>query len=395
MSVTARPLLRRSSRAALLLFTVTASGCLGNLGRAPTESATGEAFGLEAEAQRTRIAAQNVETSLLGMIEVSADRIIAETDDRNVARNALRWKTTAIPVVQRAAHHPDPLISFIDEWVLIIQMREYFESGLGQGLFGDQQHIAIDALSDAEAQLDRGTGEVVDSTTYQVVQQFARNWAREYPVDNFLFVRPPVSRIAADALGSTQRGGLDALGRLEELAFDAQQMAQSYAAYTPKVALWQAQLMVEEMLDTAALGSLVGQVDQLEVTMAATALMEEFPELLRSERAATTADISALTEASLTTLVGLAARERQMVLEEVARLVRAERSALTDDVAEALIRTLEEGRDEAIVVIDHTLWRIAQMAAALIILLALIQYLLFRTFLVRRRTVEASAPTRG
>jgi hypothetical protein len=90
-----------------------------------------------------------------------------------------------------------------------------------------------------------------------------------------------------------------------------------------------------------------------------------------------------------------ASRERELVLAEVARLVRAERSALTDDVADALVRTLEEGREEAIVVIDHTLWRIAQIAGALIVLLALIQYLLFRTFLARRRTEAGRAGAGG
>jgi hypothetical protein len=54
---------------------------------------------------------------------------------------------------------------------------------------------------------------------------------------------------------------------------------------------------------------------------------------------------------------------------------------------------VEEGRDEAIVLIGHTLWRIAQMAVALIILLALLQLFLFRAFLARRR--RSDGVTRG
>jgi hypothetical protein len=232
--------------------------------------------------------------------------------------------------------------------------------------------------------------ETLDSADYRIISNFVTNWAEENPIDNPLFVRRPVSSFAADVLGEVRLGGIDAVGRLEELAFDAQQMAQSYLAYTPKVVLWQAQLLVGEMLDTSRVAPLLGQVDQLEVMTAATALMNELPELVRSERAATTAEVAALTEASLATLLGLAAREREMVLTEVARLVRAERAALSDDVAEVLILTLAEGREEALVVIDHTLWRIAQLAAALIILLAILQFFLFRAFSARRHRPDGA-----
>jgi len=382
--------LRRSVRAGALLLLASTSACLGSVGQAPTESVSSEAFGLQASAQRARVAALNTESSLLGLIELSADRIITETEDPVVARNALHWKANAIPVAQRAAHHPDPLISYVDEWVLLLQMRDYLATGEGQDLFGPQQDIAVEALTGMEERIDQRVQEVVDSSDYRIVHTFVENWAARNPIDNPLFVRPPVSSVAAEALGDARLGGLDALGRFEELALDAQQMAQSYIAYTPKVVLWQAQLMVRDMLDTAMVSPLLSQVDRLELSMAATRLLDSLPELIRVERSATTRELGIVAEASLVTLVRLASREREVILEELARLVRAERSALTDDVAEALIQTLEEGRDEAIVVIDHTLWRIAQMAAALIILLAVVRYLLFRTA-SRRRVVEAGS----
>jgi len=379
-------LFRRTGWVLGTLLALSSSACLGNVGQSSMESVTSEAFEIEATTQRTRIAAQNAETNLLGLIELSANRIIAATDDREVARNALRWKAGAIPVVQRAAHHPDALVSFVDGWILLVQMREYLDTGQGRDLFGDQQSMAVEPLTEMETRLATLIEETIGSTNYGTISQFVSNWAEANPIDNPLFVRLPVSSFVADALGEVRMGGVQAVGRLEELAFDAQQMAQSYLTYTPKVVLWQAQLLVEEMLDTASVGPLMSQVDRLELSMAATRLIDEFPELIRAERAATTAEVAALTEASLATLAGLASRERELVLAEVARLVRAERAALADDIAEALIRTMNEAGDEAIVVIDHTLERIAVMAGALIILLALIQYLLFRTLLARRRT---------
>ena len=376
---------RRVLVAAALIPVLGTAACLGSVGRAPEESVTSAAFGVAAAAQRTRVAALNTETSLLGLIELSADRIIDLTDDPVVARNALQWKATAIPVLQRAAHHPDPLISYVDEWAFLVQLRDYLDTGQGRELFGEHQSVAVEALAEAADLMDQRVAQVVDSANYRTVTTFIRNWTRDNPIDNPLLVRPPISSVAAEALGAQQLGGLDALGRLEALALDAQQMSQSYLAYTPKVTLWQAQLMVQDMLDTATVGPLLGQVDQLALTRAATRLMDELPGLIRAERATTTAELAVLVDSSLVTLIRLAAREREAVLAEVARMVRAERSALSDDVAEVLVRTLQEGRQEAIAVIDHTLWRIALMAGALIVLLAVIQYLLFRTFLARRR----------
>lgn len=386
---------RTLRRALTTLMAVGASGCLGNIGQGSTETVAGEAFGIEATRQRTRLAAQNTETHLLGLIELNADRIIAATDDPEVARNALRWKAAAVPVVQRAAHHPDALISYVDEWILLLQMRDYLESGEGSDLFGEHQPLAYEPLAEMEQRLGALVERTLDSADYRTISSFVEGWAEENPIDNPLFVRMPVSSFAADVLGQAGLGGIEAVGRLEELAFDAQQMAQSYLAYTPKVVLWQTQLLVEErldeVLDTAQIGPLLSQLDRLELSMAATALMNELPELVRAERAATTAEVAALTEASLAALMTLATREREMVLAEVAGLVRDERSALADDITESLIRALDEAGNEAIVVIDHTLWRIALMAAGLIVLLALAQLLLLRAFLLRRRSGGGAA----
>jgi len=49
-----------------------------------------------------------------GIIEEAADRIITESTDAGVSREALFWKINAIPAVYRATFHSDPALALLD-----------------------------------------------------------------------------------------------------------------------------------------------------------------------------------------------------------------------------------------------------------------------------------------
>ncbi|MEJ2541047.1 MAG: hypothetical protein P8188_13920 [Gemmatimonadota bacterium] len=369
------------------------TGCLGGLGTAPERGVLSQEFEVDVSSQRTRMATRNAELGHAGTVELIADSIMAATRDPVVARNALSWKANAIPVIQRAFHHADPLLSFVDGWILSEQMLDYYATGAGRDAFGEYQPMAVRGLEAVTRRIDERVEEVLDSAGYQRVSSFVRNWSDAYPLDNDLFVREPVGQVAAETLDNVQLGGLAAVGRMEDLALDAQQMVQSYLAYTPKVLLWQAQLIATEMVDTTVVGPLLDQVDQLQVLAAATRLMDDLPSVVAAERRATVADVEALADSVLATLLVMASTERATVLDQVARLVREERSGFSDDVATTLITTVEAGGDEAIEVLDHVLWRIAQLAVLLVLLFSVVQFFLFRAFL--RRSSDPSAPSRA
>jgi hypothetical protein len=328
--------------------------------------------------RRVRIAADNAAERYLGTIELSADSIIKTTDRPDVALNALSWKANAIPVVQRVMHHPDALVSFVDGWVFIEQMHDYFDQGRGRELFGTEQRIAVDATRGLATHMDSLIALELDTADYRRYRGFVDRWVDRRPLDNDLFVRASAVQAAAEELADHRMGGLSAIGELEELAVDAQQMAQSYLAYTPKVVLWQAELMVMSMMDTTRLSPLLSSVERMAVMQAATGLMEGLPELVANERRATLGEMRLLTDTATAHLVTLVASERQTILLELARLVREERGALLADVEETVLLAMEQGRLEATALVDHTLWRLAQGAAVLMVLLALAFFLVLR-----------------
>ena len=367
-----------------LLLPLGLAGCLGQAMQAPTESVGGQVMEVDVSAQRSRVAAQNTEAGYLGLIELTADSIIRMTDDPVVARNALTWKANAIPAIQRALHNADPLISWVDGWTLLEQMRLFFDVGAGRDLFGEEQPIAVGALDEASALFDRLVQEEVSEGDYARISEFVHSWAAEHPLDNGLFVRDPVAQVIARELGNARLGGLDAVGRLEALAVDTHLMAQSYLTYTPKVLLWQAELMAADMFDSGSLDPLLDDVDRMAVMQAATRLLESTPELIAAERRAAFAELAALTEREGADLATAVAAERVTILNEVARVVREERSVLTRDVEAALIAAMREGGSQATAVVDHVLLRAGVGLLALVLLIGIAQYVLLRRFLVSR-----------
>ncbi len=355
------------------------SACAGSATRAPEQTPVMEELGpADISSRRVRIAADNAAERYLGTIELSADSIIKTTDRPDVALNALSWKANAIPVVQRVMHHPDALVSFVDGWVFIEQMHDYFDQGRGRELFGTEQRIAVDATRGLATHMDSLIALELDTADYRRYRGFVDRWVDRRPLDNDLFVRASAVQAAAEELADHRMGGLSAIGELEELAVDAQQMAQSYLAYTPKVVLWQAELMVMSMMDTTRLSPLLSSVERMAVMQAATGLMEGLPELVANERRATLGEMRLLTDTATAHLVTLVASERQTILLELARLVREERGALLADVEETVLLAMEQGRLEATALVDHTLWRLAQGAAVLMVLLALAFFLVLR-----------------
>lgn len=184
------------------------------------------------------------------VIEGAADRIIAETDDPTVRERALVWKLEAIPQVHRAAFKPDPLFGLIDTAVLCGQLVEFFTRGAGSDLFGDRQHIAVEAVEWLDREVWR-LGESVTlsgdpSRTRREVAQFVA----EHPIDDLYFLRDSVEPLLVTMQEARSgRGGTGTvIGGINETVDDLSKRLTIYAAHLPDEARWQAQLAALEMM---------------------------------------------------------------------------------------------------------------------------------------------------
>jgi len=329
-------------------------------------------------ARRVRIAADHAGAGFMWTVEIAADSIIKATDDSDVRRNALAWKANAIPALQSTTHHPDPLVSFIDGWTLMLMMQDYFETGRGRDLFGEQQPIAVDAMRGAVQRVEATVRRVLEGRgEYQPFYDFVHDWAAENPLSNDLFLHRSVAVAAADILGEQRMGGLSSIGTMEEMALDAQTMARSYLAYTFKTVLWQAELMIESMMDTTLITPLLDSVDRMAITSTATRLLEATPDMIAAERALILSETERMLEASLDRTFAMVADERALIMAEVEEIIARERAIIFEELRALTPELVGQVEDTAISVVDHVLLRLAIGAAVLVFLLGL-GWLIFR-----------------
>jgi len=341
--------------------------------KAPTESAVQSSIGMTSlSARRVRIASDHAGSGFMWTVEVTADSIILATEDPVVRRNALVWKANAIPALQSTTHHPDPLVSFVDGWTLMVMMQDYFETGRGRDLFGEQQPIAVNAMRNAVQRVEANVRRTLEGRgEYQPFYDFVHDWAADNPLSNDLFLHRSVAVAAADILGEQRMGGLSSLGTMEEMALDAQTMARSYLAYTFKTVLWQTELMIESMMDTTLITPLLDSVDRMAVISAATHLLESTPDMIASERALILAEMERMLEASLDRTFSMVSGERAVIMAEVEEMIARERAIIFEELRAMTPEIMDQVREEAISIVDHVLLRLAIGIAVLLVLLGL------------------------
>lgn len=349
--------------------------------KAPTTSTAQAAFGTaELPSRRVRIGADHTGARIMASIEVTADSIIRAASDPGVRTSALAWKANAIPAVQTATHHPDPLISFVDGWVLSVMMQDYFETGRGRDLFGPQQPVATNAMRRLVEGIESDTRRVLEkagSDDYQQFYDFVHGWATEHPLDNDLYLHRPSAVFAADVLAQQDIGGLQSLGTMEEMALDAQTMARAYLAYTFKTVLWQTELMIESMMDTTLITPLLDSVDRMAITSTATRILESTPDMIASERALILAGTERMLEASLDRTFAVVADERALIMADVEAMIARERQVIFEELRGLTPDLMGQVEETAISVVDHVLLRLAIGAVVLLLVLGL-GWLIFR-----------------
>ena len=88
--------------------------------------------------ERLRIQVRSLVPLMLGIMESAADEVLASTNDPRIRSAALHFKADGIPTMYRALFQPDPVAAVLDAWVLVAQMRAFFETGKGKEMPNSQ-----------------------------------------------------------------------------------------------------------------------------------------------------------------------------------------------------------------------------------------------------------------
>jgi hypothetical protein len=331
-----------------------------------------------------RMLTYEMATSAAEQVSAAADQIAAHSDSPEIRRNALLWKINFIPACFQAAARRDALLALADEWVLYKQNLEFLESGAGKNCFGPSQEIAVAAAraldvraqavakllingSATEANVARGTGKVED-------------FARKYPITSLEFQRESILIHSKDLVPTES-------GDLAELAADVQQdvsvlqlTLNAQTAYMPRIARWQAELLLYDLDQAPAVASATGALKQLP-DLIKDAVNKQVPALVASERANILASVRQERIETLDTVEKMRQATMESISKErlaLAALIVDERGTVLKEVNAERVQTVREAHDiamEAIAtgipagdkLIDRFFWRLIQFIIPVLI----------------------------
>jgi hypothetical protein len=352
--------------------------------------------------------------SLLGLysaeIEAAADKIIFESPSAVTRRQALVWKAEAIPVLQRSLLNTDPIAATVDTWAFIFQMKAYMEQPQVKQGFGEFYPVVAETLKKMDADMERHILTAAPSANITHLRQRVGSWAEAHPIRTGLAGRETADAEVIRRTEQSELGAVASIKALGESLGDITARLDSYNAYLPKQARWQAELAIMDLMRNPQISGAVSNVGVLSDALAKTAgNMEHLPELMGKARESVRADVESqrlgiqafirqerletmdtLKRERIATVAAmdserLAAtadfqRERQIVLDAL----RGERVAAMNDLNAAGDKALKDLNTQARSLIDLMFVRAVELVLLTLVLCSLGAWILLRWFARRR-----------
>jgi hypothetical protein len=383
------PSLGRRS-AVVALCGLLASACT-SVSQGGSQTSLMQVTGTKVSTEELRATQMALAIRLPGIIEGAADALAAQTQDAALRRRALLWKIELVPALYEALFNADPLAAFLDTWVLAIQVDQFLSDGEGRALFAPLQSVAVDATHKVRASLvTTAKGLAKSPDGFVRAQAAVEKWAVAHPLSGPLSSRDSIlTHLAEMAAGGSDVSVFEAVGNIPATVSDIAARLDVYAAYLPKAARWEGELMAYELKDQgeadrvlATFASVEKAADRFNQLLSQEAVQQALAQV-QKERAAALSTVDTLrqqTQAYVTSEreAALAAvdMERRTVMADVDK----QRSALLQEM-DALRKQVRQDADE---LASRIIWRGALAASGLLILAATLTTLVLRHALKAR-----------
>lgn len=343
-------------------------------------------------------------------IEVAADRIISESPSPIARRRALVWKAEAIPVLQASLLNTDPVAALLDTWVFIFQMAAFMDQAAAKQDLGEFHSIVAETLKNMDSEMEQIVLVGAPNADVADLRQKVIAWAAANPIRVSLAGRQSVDAALIRKVGYTDLGTMASIKALSESLGDLTARLDSYNAYLPKEARWQAELLLQDITREPQVNVALANFAKLSDTAAKTASsMERMPEVMNQARVAVRADV----EGQRLAMQDFVRQERLETIDDlqgeriaIMGALRSERLAATADLRnerqivlstvhdeqEAVMSNIKAESDKAIQdmeasgrrLVDHFFLRAFELMLLMIILGSLVAWILLRRFADRR-----------
>jgi hypothetical protein len=339
-------------------------------------------------------------------VETAADKVILESSSPEARRQALVWKAEAIPVMQTSLLNTDPVAALLDTWAFIFQMTSYVQRPALKRTLGESYPVVVVTLKKMDAEMERVVLLGAPTANVPDLRQRVSAWADAHPVQASLTGRQSADADVIRKAEQSDLGTMASIKALGESLGDLTARLDSYNAYLPKQARWQAELLLSDVTrDPQVSAALSNFVVLSNTAMKVSSSMDRMPELVGEARGAVKADIEGqrlsaqafLREERLQTLIALQQQriatiaaihdERVDATTDLRRERQAVLDALRDDQVAAMndIKAMSEKEIENVDargrgLIDHFFVRALELMFLTLVLGSLVAWTLLRWF---------------
>jgi hypothetical protein len=228
---------------------------------------------------KARLLTREFATGMVNEVVRTADEIGGKTPDAELRLETIRFKLGASAAARRAALRTDPGLGLVDTWAFTRQMDEYFKTGAGNTLFGEQQSEVTAMTGELLRQITAIAREVSPTGGGPETERFIADYAAKYPLVDLNFARESIyphwaaQRSKADSVTST-------IGTPAEVMADAVDRITLYGDQLNDELRWRLELLAADpRYDTQDVRAMAERLDAELKRIAAVA--EQSPDLAR------------------------------------------------------------------------------------------------------------------
>jgi hypothetical protein len=385
----------------LILFS---SGCLSRITR--KTSSIKHYKNVEVSAGELGSRNQSLLALYSSEIEGAADKIILESPSTVTRREALVWKSEAIPILQRSALNTNPVAAVVDMWAFIFQMNTYMEQPVMKNRFGVSLPVVSETLKQMDTEMEQLVVAAAPAANIPDLRRKLGEWAAAHPIRRGLTGRRSADNDLIKQVDQSDLGALASLNALQQGLGDITARLDSYNAYLPKQARWQAELLIGDLAHDPQLGAAAANFTILTRALDKTSNnLDRMPELAGIARNIALSDINNQRVAAQS----FVSQERVQVIDALARQriaaiadLRGERLAATADLRGERQVVLDAIHEEETATMkdlnavgqqtindldkrsrrlaDHFFWRAIELVLITLLLSSLIAWILLRRF---------------